>query len=132
VTEYRLTSAKHHHVLVVVCLNRVSLDGYASPDEAIAKLIDLGYQPELRYQLNPIRGEFDLYAAIHDLPLSESRMNETACKALWENFNHSSIYTIGTQAAYNPNWLAIRDFEDPRRLAQPEDIEAIPLQAAAS
>jgi hypothetical protein len=29
------------------------LDGYASPDEAIAKLIDLGYKPELRYQLNP-------------------------------------------------------------------------------
>jgi hypothetical protein len=27
---------------------------------------------------------------------------------------------------------AIRDFEDPRRLAQPEDIEAVPLQAAAS
>jgi hypothetical protein len=83
VTEYRLTSAKHHHVLVVICLNRVSLDGYASPDEAIAKLIDLGYKPELRYQLNP-------------------------------------------------NWLAIRDPDDPRCLVKSEDIEPIPLPTAVS
>lgn len=122
-TEYRLTSAKHHHVLVIVCLNRVNLDGYTSPDEAIAKLIEIGYSPELRYQLNPDRSEFDLYAVIHDLPISASRMDETACKVFWAAFNYSAIYTIGTESAYNPNWLAAKDFDDPRRHASPEQIE---------
>ncbi len=122
-TEYRLTSAKHHHVLVVVSLNRIHLDGYTSPDNAIAKLIEMGYNPELRYQLNPQRNEFDLYAVIHDLPLSQSRMDAAACKTLWENFNYSVIYTIGTDTPYNPNWLANRDFNDPRRHAQPHEIE---------
>jgi hypothetical protein len=130
VPEYRLTSAKHHHVLVIVCLNRVNLDGYASPDEAIAKLLELGYSPELRYQLNPQRGEFDLYAVIHDLPLSVSRMDETACEAFWAAFNYSAIYTIGTETAYNPNWLAAKDFDDPRRHASPDRIEPAPAKTA--
>jgi hypothetical protein len=68
-TEYRLTPAKYHHVQVVVSLNRVHLDSYKTPDEALKKLLELGYNPELRYQWNPERNEFDLYALIHDLPL---------------------------------------------------------------
>ena len=34
----------------------------------IPHLHDKGYTPELRYQWNPDRNEFDLYALIHDLP----------------------------------------------------------------
>lgn len=52
-TEYRLTPAKYHHVQVVVSLNRVHLDNYKNPDEALTKLLELGYNPELRYQWNP-------------------------------------------------------------------------------
>ena len=34
----------------------------------IPHLHEKGYTPELRYQWNPERNEFDLYALIHDLP----------------------------------------------------------------
>ena len=49
-TQYRLTPANYHHVQVVVSLNRVHLDSYKNPDEALTKMLELGYTPELRYQ----------------------------------------------------------------------------------
>ena len=128
-TEYRLTPAKYRHVQVVVCLNRVRLDGYANSDEALAKLSELGYSPQLRYQWNPERDEFDLYALIHDLPLDESLMTDEKCQEFFKYFRHSQIYSIGCGHA-DPDWLFAWGFNDPRRHAAPEEIE--PLQANAT
>jgi hypothetical protein len=94
-TEYQLTPAKYHHVQVVVSLNRVHLDNYQTPDAALKQLLELGYNPELRYQWNPERNEFDLYALIHDLPLAESLMTDEKCQEFFQHFKHSQIYSIG-------------------------------------
>ncbi|MEG5234420.1 hypothetical protein [Microcoleus sp. AT9b-C3] len=130
-TEYRLTPAKYRQVQVVVCLNRVRLDGYANSDEALAKLSELGYSPQLRYQWNPERDEFDLYALIHDLPLDESLMTEEKCQEFFKHFRHSQIYSIGCGHA-DPDWLFAWGFNDPRRHATPEEIEPLEANATAT
>ncbi|MEG4801989.1 MULTISPECIES: hypothetical protein [unclassified Microcoleus] len=90
----------------------------------------MGYAPSLQYQWNPKRNEFDLFAVIHDRPISDSLMDKQACDALWAAFNESSLYVIGCEAAQNPHWLAAGSFKDARRHAAPEEIE--PLQANAT
>ena len=130
-TEYRLTPAKYHHVQVVVSLNRVHLDNYKNPDEALTKLLELGYTPELRYQWNPERNEFDLYALIHDLPLEESLMTDEKCHEFFKHFKHSQIYSIGCGNA-DPDWLFAWGFDDPRRHAKPEEIEPLPAAKTAA
>ncbi|MEG4801990.1 hypothetical protein QUB63_19095 [Microcoleus sp. ARI1-B5] len=52
----------------------------------------MGYAPILQYQWNPKRNEFDLFAVIHDRPISDSLMDKQACDALWAAFKESSLY----------------------------------------
>lgn len=129
--DYRLLPAKDEYVQVSIYLNLVHLDGH-TPDSAIALLIEMGYTPSLRYQWNPKRNEFDLFALIHDRPISESLMNKDACDALWRAFNASSLYTIGCEAAQNLKWLAANSFNDKRRHASPDEIEPIPATATTA
>jgi hypothetical protein len=45
----------------------------------------------LRYQWNPKRSEFDLFALIHDRPIGDWLMDKDACKALWRALNASCV-----------------------------------------
>lgn len=108
----QLLLPKDKYVQVSICLNRVHLDGI-TPTEAIAKLIELGYQPELRYQVDPDTEELHLYGVIHEKHLSESEMTQEKCHQLWQAFSNNTIlYVIGTPRSDSNQWLAICDLED--------------------
>ncbi|WP_226577875.1 hypothetical protein [Microseira wollei] len=109
--QYKLIPPAGRYVQVSICLNRVHLDGL-TPDAAIAKLIEMGYTPEIRYQLNPQRQEFDLYAVIHEKHITESEMTVEACQRLWSVFsNNSLLYVIGCEADRDRDWIALWDLE---------------------
>ena len=108
----QLLLPKDKYVQVSICLNRVHLDGI-TPTEAIAKLMELGYQPELRYQVDPDTEELHLYGVIHEKHLSESEMTQEKCHQLWQAFtNNTILYVIGTPTIDCHQWLAICDLED--------------------
>ncbi|MEG5172963.1 hypothetical protein [Microcoleus sp. B3-D7] len=49
--EYQLTPPKHHHVQVVVSLNRVHLEKYKTPDAVLTKLLELAVHTKVK---NPV------------------------------------------------------------------------------
>jgi hypothetical protein len=99
-------------VQVSVCLNRVHLANM-TPSQAIAKLVELGYLPELRFQIDPDTSQLYLYAVISEKHLDESEITDEKCHQLWNIFGSTSVlYVIGTGVCHRDKWLAICDLEE--------------------
>ena len=107
----KLTLPPDGYRQVSICLNRVGLRGLTI-DEAMEKLAELGFSPELRYQWNRDYQEIDLFALICSEPMEEMSLTEEQDDQLWEIFgNETVLYVLGCEADQDSDWLARWDLE---------------------
>ncbi|HAX87802.1 MAG TPA: hypothetical protein DCY91_16430 [Cyanobacteria bacterium UBA11370] len=108
----KLLLPEEDYVQVSICLNRVDSINM-NPLQTLSSLEKMGYQPELRYQIDPDHEELHLYAVIHEKHLDESEMTDEKCHQLWNIFGNTSVlYVIGTGLHERDKWLAICDLDD--------------------
>lgn len=99
-------------VQVSLCLNRVHLVNM-TPSQAIAKLVELGYRPDLRFQIDLDTSQLYLYAVSSENHLDAAEITDEKCQQLWSVFRSTSVlYVIGTGVCDRDKWWAICDLEE--------------------
>ena len=107
----KLTLPPNEYRQVSICLNRVYLRGLTI-DNAMKKLAELGFSPELRYQWNPEHQEIDVFAVICEEPIEEMSITDEQDEQLGNIFgNETVLYVLGCETDQDPDWIARWDLE---------------------